>query len=206
MAIDLITTVAAIMSISILSIPFKESMFSRVGEFFFIALAGAVGVWATLTTIYSTGYLPLMAGNYLLIVPFILGGVIILRPFVRQLKDISLWPLALVFGYQIGNSVGGSIVSDIWNQVKSTIKISTADPFSLLVSLMIIGLIAVTLISFTTTIEHKGAIGKLAAAGRMALLIAFALGFGVYMMGRFGLYAARLQYLIYSWLGLKPLF
>jgi hypothetical protein len=202
---DIVTTIAGILSISVLSIPIYESRFSRVGEFIYIGIVGAIAIWANVTALWTTNFLPLLDGNWVLIIATLGGIVILLRPFVRQLRVVALLPLALAFGYQIGVGVGGGIVAQIWKQVMSTSKIVTSGaPIDIVTSLLIVVIVATVLLSFITTFENKP-LKWAQDAGRWFLLIAFASGFGQWMVGRFGLLAARFQYLIYVWLEIPPM-
>ena len=141
-----------------------------------------------------------------MIIPVILGVIIFLRPFIHgRLRNISIWPLAMVLGYGIGANIAGLTVSQIWTPVLSTATIKTTDAMSLFTTIIIFVVFATVLFSFTSTIEHTGVIGTVASVGKWWLIAAFGLAFGQWMVSRMGFIAARMQFFIYQWLEITPL-
>ena len=56
------------------------------------------------------------------------------------------------------------------------------------------------LVYFLFSVEHKGLVGRVARLGIGVLMITFGASFGMTVMGRISLLAARLQFLFDDWL------
>ena len=67
--------------------------------------------------------------------------------------------------------------------------------------IMVVGVIA-TLSYFFFSLEHKGALGKVAKIGIWYIMLAFGAAFGYTVMARISLLIGRLQFLLHDWLGL----
>lgn len=204
--VELITTIGAIIIISIWSMPFKETLFSRFGEFTFVGLAAAVLWYTNLRTLYNVTLLPMATGNYQLIIPVILGSIIFIRPFYRKVGNLALWPMAMMMGFALGTNVAGLAITQFWNQIIATAKFSMNSPLNIFTGLLMMVITITVLISFTTTFEHKGTtVGRISEVGRWALTLAFGTGLGNFIMSRIGMIASILQWLMYLWLGLGAL-
>ncbi len=59
-----------------------------------------------------------------------------------------------------------------------------------------------TLVYFFFSVEHKGAVGRVARVGIWYLMITFGAAFGFTVMGRVTLLAARFEFLMDDWLWL----
>ena len=200
------TWLAAINSIALWSIPIKESPFSRAGEFIYVGLGAGVALFSVWNALYSKALQPMFAGNWITIIPVILGLIVLLRPFLGGvLKTIAIWPLAMVLGYGIGSNVAGMTITQIWKPLVSTATINTTDALSLVSTIVILVVFTTVLFSFTSTVEHTGIIGQVASIGRWWLVAAFGLAFGRWMMSRMGFIAARVQFFIYQWLQIAPI-
>jgi hypothetical protein len=200
------TWLAALNSLALWSIPIKESPFSRAGEFVYVGLGAGVALFSVWNALYTKGISPMIGGDWLLIVPMILGLIVLLRPFIGgPFRSIAIWPLAMVLGYGIGSNVAGLTISQIWKPLLSTATIKTGDWLAVLTSIVIIVVFSTVLFSFTSTVEHTGIIGSVASIGRWWLVAAFGLAFGRWMMSRMGFIAARVQFFIYTWLQITPI-
>lgn len=154
------------------------------------------------------------AGWFWYVVPLVLGGMLLWRLAPRG-NWIARWPLAFIIGTTAGIRLVGFIQADFVNQVSATIRplaVSRADAramglFRLDVGdtisniMLVIGVIA-CLVYFFFSVEHKGAVGKVAKLGTWYLMITFGAAFGYTVMGRIALLALRLEFLFDDWLWL----
>jgi hypothetical protein len=191
MAMDLITTLGAIVMIFLWMIPFKENILSRIGEFTFIGLGMGITLFSATRNLLSAGIEPFLAGEWALIVPIVLGLVLIARVFSRSVRNLALWPLAMMLGYAIGAVVGGQTIAQVWKQMLATAQFSTATPLAIFEGVIVLVIVVCGVLSFTTTIEHEGTwMGTVAEIGRWGLMMAFGLGFGSWIMSRIGMIAS----------------
>jgi hypothetical protein len=187
-------------------VAFRETQFSRWGEFVYVGLGAAVAMFSILNAVWATGIQPMLAGDWIRIIPIILGVIILLRPFVGGLlRNIAIWPLAMVLGYGMGSNVAGLTITQIWVPLTSTASLDTTSAFSLFTSIVVLVVFATVLFSFSSTVEHTGVVGSVASVGRWFLIMTFGLAFGRWMMSRLGFIAARFQFFIYQWLEIAPL-
>jgi hypothetical protein len=146
------------------------------------------------------------------LVPLAFGVMLVWRLMPRG-GWISLWPLAFIVGTTAGLRMVGYIEGDFLSQLSSSV-IPLAVPVestsggvdwmasfweSLANLLLIVGILA-CLTYFFFSVEHKGAVGKVARLGIWYLMITFGAAFGFTVMGRIALLAARLEFLFDDWL------
>lgn len=199
------TTVAAILMISLYSLMIKETIFSRWGEFIYVGMATSITFFTAYSALYSTTLIPLSQGQLAQLIPIVLGFIILLRPFFKSLKNIALWPLAIFTGFTLGSNIAGLIYSQVWSQVIAVAEINTSSLTSLSISIIYAIVVVFVVLSFTTTVTHKGSFGRVAQIGRILFILCLGLAFGDYIMARVALVLSRVQYLIYNWLGIPPL-
>ena len=141
----------------------------------------------------------------LYIVPLILGVMLIWRlmPFGGW---ISRWPLAFIIGTTAGIRLFGYIQADFLSQIRNTVMPLVAyedgsfrfwESFR---NVVLVLSIMCCLVYFFFSIEHKGAVGRVARVGIWVLMITFGAAFGYTVMGRFALLAIRLEFLFDDWL------
>jgi hypothetical protein len=146
------------------------------------------------------------------LVPLALGLMLVWRLMPKG-GWISLWPLAFIVGTTAGLRMVGYIEGDFLSQVSSSV-IPLAVPvegasggvdwmasfWASLANVLLIAGILACLTYFFFSVEHKGAVGKVARVGIWYLMITFGAAFGFTVMGRIALLAARLEFLFDDWL------
>jgi hypothetical protein len=89
---------ALFMMLAIYSYPlYKENPIFRFAEHFFVALSMGIGIIVTLNSLKGTAITPLMNGNYLLIIPIILGFCMYFL-LVPKFRWVSRYPIAILVG------------------------------------------------------------------------------------------------------------
>ncbi len=155
---------------------------------------------------------------WLYFVPLILGVMLVMR-LIPQYSWMARWPLAFVIGTTAGLRLIAFLEADFMTQIVSTVEsFPTAsalwagwqatprnyDPlWSLLDQVIIVVSILACLVYFFFSIEHKGAVAKVARMGVWVLMITFGAGFGFTVMGRIALLAIRIEFLTNDWLALS---
>ncbi|MDA0831823.1 MAG: hypothetical protein O2955_12760 [Planctomycetota bacterium] len=154
------------------------------------------------------GLPPEQQTNWLNIVPLILGMMLLWRLSPKG-GWISRWPIALFIGITAGFRMLAYFEADFVGQIQNTIVpllVFAADgSFDWVQSvknlLMVTGVLS-TLTYFFFSVEHTGVIHRVSRVGIWVLMITFGVGFGMTVMGRIALLAARLEFLFDDWLWL----
>ena len=190
--------VGMLLMLAIYSYPlFKENIVYRFAEHTFTASALAIGIIVTLTALNNTAIKPLINGNFLIIIPILLGFVLyaLLIPSKRWL---SRYPIAILVGSTIGLSLASGIQPNIINQMISTITAPKAgagmiDWFSFV--FVAVGTLCAT-VYFLLTYEHTGALKPVTQLGRYFIMIGLGAYFGNTVLFRFSMLATRAQFLL----------
>ncbi|KPJ49880.1 MAG: hypothetical protein AMJ41_02155 [candidate division Zixibacteria bacterium DG_27] len=134
--------------------------------------------------------------NLLYLIAGILGVMMLLR-LVPQIGWMSRWPMAFIVGSIAGLYFITYFQSNAMRQMQNTIL--PLNSFNNLV--LIVGTVT-GIIYFYFSKEHKGAFGGAARVGIYFLMVTFGASFGYTVMSRMSLLIGRLDFLFGTWLGL----
>jgi len=191
------TVVAAILTLAIFSFLYRENPFFRFAEHLLVGLsAGYFTVIAVQGTLVPKVIEPLKAGDFWVVIPFVLI-ILILGRLTEKTRPASRIPLALVIGAGAGVAVPALLQARILVQLGATMK-----PLGSLANVLILIGVITTLIYFYFSREHKGWWGRLASVGTWYLMIFFGATFGNTVMSRISLLIGRLEFLFGDFLGL----
>jgi len=206
---------ALFLMLAIYSYPlWKENPVYRFAEHIFVATALAIGIVVTLTSLKNTAITPLMGGNYLMIVPILLGFCMYFL-LIPKYRWGSRYPIAILVGSSLGLGIASNPLPSIVSQIISTVtppKAGTAiwamlpgsptgDWFSF--AFVAIGCVCATMY-FLLTYEHTGPIKPVTIAGRYFIMLALGAYFGNTVLFRFSMLAERGAFIL-KVLGLIPL-
>lgn len=209
MAQDLVTItglwVAALFTLFTFSFIYKENRLYRFAEHTVVgASAGHYSVIAY-QSILDKGWYPLVSGQYLYLLPMILGFLIFSR-FTKKYGWTSFYPVALLVGLGTGLAVRGTVQAEFLAQITSTVRPLYIYGYETLNNIIITVTVISVLVYFLFTVEPKGLlkspvsyVGKL---GRYLLMVAFGAQFGAAIMTRIAMLIQRFQFLLFEWLGL----
>jgi hypothetical protein len=196
---------AAFLTLCTFSFLWRDNPFYKFAEHLFVG----VSVGYTIAILYHNAFIPrvwepiVINQQYFVLLPTLLG----LLAFAIFFKKIS-WLIRYPIAFYIGSSCGIAIPRDfegyIFKHMQGTITaISPGQPTFLWISntIMVIGVIA-TLLYFYFSIEHEGAMGKVANVGIWYIMLAFGATFGYTVMARVSLLIGRIQFLLHDWLGI----
>jgi len=191
------TIVAALLTLAIFSFLYRENPFFRFAEHLLVGLsAGYCTVIAVQGTLVPKVLEPLKAGDWWVVVPFILI-ILILGRLTEKTRPASRIPLALIIGAGAGVAVPALLQARILVQLSATMK-----PLNSAANILILVGVITTLVYFFFSREHKGWWGKLATIGTWYLMIFFGATFGNTVMSRISLLIGRLEFLFGDFLGL----
>ena len=158
--------------------------------------------------------LPADGTNWAYLVPAIFGLMLLMR-LAPKGQFFSLWTLAFIVGTTAALRMVAYIEGDFLSQINATVaplyqQVVNADGSvngystfwaSVRQITLVVGVLA-CLTYFFFSVEHKGAVGKVARVGIWFLMITFGAAFGFTVMGRIALLAARFEFLFDDWLWL----
>jgi hypothetical protein len=227
-----LVTVAAFLTLSILSFLYKDNPYYKFAEHLFVGVSAAywmsVGFWSTFVgnllprispSLCTYFGVPYKGFDIFFFIPLILGVFLLMR-LSSKMGWLSRWSLAFIVGTTAGLNLIRYLRSDFISQVSNTFVPLVTDwrgigPFFSDFSLSITGQFAMSLsnwvifvgvfcglIYFFFSKEHKGAFGYASRMGIWVLMITFGASFGYTVMGRVSLLVGRLTFLFHDWLGL----
>jgi hypothetical protein len=201
---NLLTWVAAILTLGIFSFLWRDNPFYKFCEHLFVGVS--VGYAIALTwynSVYPDLVTPLFReGQLVYIIPFLLGLCYFAR-FIPRVSWLIRFPMAFVLGWASGVAIPAYFQTNIVKQMQGTFL--TPGIFArwdvlLWALLSFIGVICSVLYFFFSR-EHKGALKVASETGIVFLMVGFGASFGYTVMARMSLLIGRLQFLLHDWLG-----
>jgi len=199
--------VAAGLSLLIYSFLYKDNPFFKFAEHVFVGIS--IGYLLTITyyqVMVNKLYLPMVQqGKWWLVVPAFLG-VLMLSRFIPPIAWLSRISFAFLLGISSGVAIPRQMSSFILQQVQGTIKplVTIGDSgvsmtlANLNALLILVGVTSV-LFYFFFSLEHTGAVRRVARVGIYFLMVSFGAAFGYTVMARMSLLIGRLdELLLYS--------
>jgi len=190
---------AALCTLAIYSVLYKENKFYRFFEHIFIGLYGGYGVYITWHEIlYPKWWQPMVGGQWWWIFAAVIGSM-----FYFMYSSKHAWISRVIFGLFMGFAAGGTFrefYETYWPQMASSMK-PIAGTVPNIINVVVFYVILLAAMSyFFFSFEHKSvAIKSTAAAGRWFLMIGFGAMFGATVMGRMTLFIGRLNFLLNQW-------
>jgi hypothetical protein len=215
--------IAAFLTLCIFSFLYGDNPFYKLAESIFIGVSAAywmvVQFWSVIVPNLLGNLVPEMVKSWAMpgletthwhviyIIPLVLAIMLLWR-LMPAGGWISRWPLAFFIGVFAGLRMVQFIQADFMNQIRNGILpliVRTEQGINWSTSLWnivsVVGVLA-CLTYFFFSIEHKGAVGKVARLGTWILMITFGAMFGYTVMGRIALLTGRLEFLFIDWLRL----
>lgn len=202
-SLDLGVWIGAFLTLAALSFLYRENIVFEFSEKTFIGASLGFAVVIGIKNIISMAWTPLGKGEYLYIIPLILGFLVFTR-VSKKVFWVSRYPLAIIVGVGTGVSMRGAIGEQIVTQIAATsLSVITPDVWKNLDNAMMIIMVTTALFYFYFSKEFKNPVPSTAQQiGRYVLMAAFGASFGSTVMARMTLLIGRLQFLLLTWLGL----
>ena len=200
--------VAALITLMLFSILYKENPLYRIAEHLYVGASAAHGIVTTWNNTVKPAITSMPTkGTWWEIIPMVLGLLIYFNMY-RPYAWVARIPMGFWIGYNAALVLSARQVIPFFNQMTSAIKplISMkAGVFNLAQSInniLFVSIVLGVLIYFFFTVEHKGVFKYAANWGRLAIMIGFGASFGNTVMARISLLIGRLTFLFSDWLGL----
>jgi hypothetical protein len=196
---------AALFTIWIYSIAFRDNPFFKFAEHTFVGAAAGHSLVYGVDNIIRYGWAPLTAGNMLYAIVFILGIVMYMR-YHKSYFWVSRVPMALIVGIGIGLTLRSTVTSEFIAQIISTagMKVLGLDAWTGFSNLLfiIITLATVYYFVFTYPRVHGGNLSIIPKIAKYGMMAAFGYSFANTVLSRFNMIYGRIDFLIYTWLAL----
>ena len=196
---------AALFTIWIYSVAFRDNDFFKFAEYTFVGAAAGHSLVYGVDNIRRYGIDNLLGGAYLYIVVFLLGIILYAR-YHPQYFWLSRYPLAVMVGIGIGLSMRSVVTAEFITQIRSTASLSLieGDPFTLFSNWIFIILVLTTLYFFIFTIPeaHEGGLGIIPTIARYGMMAAFSYSFANTVLSRYNMIFGRLDFLYAQWIPL----
>ena len=170
--------IVAILTLMAWSMLYRETVFYRFVEHLIIGFSMGYTLYITIDTLKKIWISPMLAGNWILIIPAILG-FLLYTSFSERYRYLSRWGIAAIAGSGAGFAVGRAVPVQIIGQIKPFfLNLREVGAPAIINWLVVIITTVTTLAYFTFTREHKGALGWAAKIGRWSMMAAFGATFG----------------------------
>jgi len=196
--------VAALLTIFIYTIAFKDNPFYRFAEHVLVGLSSGYLFIVTWRFIYDQTITPFSTGKGMLVAgTSLVLGVLIFTKFSKRLTWLSNLSIAVLVGTATGLTLRGYLFAQLLDQITASIvPIVKLQPFDMVNTILSLIIVVGTLTYFLFSLEHKGPVGILAKIGRYGMMAAFGAAYGGTVMTRLTIFIQRVQYLLFTWLGL----
>jgi hypothetical protein len=199
------TWLAALFTIWIYSIAFRDNDFFKFAEYTFLGAAAGHSLVYGVDNIRRYGLDNLLGGAYLYIIAFLLGVILYARYHPKYFW-LSRYPLSVMVGIGIGLSMRAVVTAEFIAQIKATASMSLfeGDLYTLISNWIFIILVLTTLYFFIFTIPeaHEGGLGIIPQIARYGMMAAFSYSFANTVLSRYNMIFGRLDFLYNSWLPL----
>ena len=199
---------AALVTLMLFSILYKENPIYRIGEHLYVGTSAAHGI----VTVWNNTVKPAITsmpvkGTWWEIIPMIIGLLIYFNMY-RPYAWVARIPISFWIGYNAALVLSARQVIPFFTQMTQSIKPlvvmtkGTLDIWNSINNILFVTIILGVLIYFFFTIERKGVFKYAANWGRIAIMIGFGASFGNTVMARVSLLIGRLTFIFVDWLHL----
>lgn len=201
---DVLTWLAAILTLGIFSFLWRDNPFYKLCEHVFVGVAAGYSVCLTwYNSVYPDLVTPLFRqGKLLYVIPLVLGLCYFAR-FIPKVSWLIRFPMAFVLGWASGVAIPAFFQADVMRQIQGTLLTPAIfarwDTF-LFALVSFVGVVC-SVFYFFFSREHKGALRLASETGIVFLMVGFGASFGYTVMARMSLLIGRFQFLLRDWLG-----
>ncbi len=170
---------AGLATAAIMSYLYKDNPFYKLAEHIFIGIGAAHVLLMGYNNLKSVGFAKLAAGNFLVLLPILLGLLFFTRLGPASWRWLARWPTAYIVGVGIGMTVRGLPSAQIIAQSRATFL-----PLNSLDNVVIVFGVISTLSYFLFT-GRPGPVREASSRlGRYVMMVTFGCAFGAAVFGR----------------------
>jgi len=207
-----INTIAALMTIAILSFLFRDNPLYKFAEHLVVGVS--MGYWVVIlyqTSFYPKLYQPLQRTfsgqsetllDPLVFLPGLLGVMLFTR-FVPRAGWMARIPMAYILGVGSGAAVPLLIQVNVIQQIYPTMTVflpgNTTTAAAMVNNILVLIGVVCGLAYFFFSARHTGALGGLSRVGIWILMVGFGASFGYTVMSRISLLYGRMNFMVFEW-------
>jgi len=198
--------IAALFTIWIYSIAFRDNVFFKFAEYTYVGAAAGHGIVYAFDNVQRYGWVPLSRGYYLYILVFVLGLMLFTR-YHKRYYWLSRYPMAAVVGLGVGLSMRALISAQLVDQIAATaalkiVGVDTSTAFNNALFIIIVVVVTYYFI-FSFPKLHAGKMGVIPKLARLAMMGSFGYAFGNSALTRYQMVFGRFDFLMNEWLPLQ---
>jgi hypothetical protein len=195
MAIEIGPLIGGIITLMYLSWLFllRRNIAFNIAEAIFLGSAAGFSFVVGFKAVIDNAFRPLSQGNFLLIIPIILGLMLYLQLSTKTIYLARL-PVSIIVGTGIGLSVRKELLAGVVaNLQASMVDYSALDTAGAINAIITLGGFICAFLYFALSKEQTGAFGIITRIGRVFLMITFGALVGATMMGGVGVIGGRVR-------------
>lgn len=197
------TWIAALLTIAITSLAWKDQPVSKMANHIYIGVVTANSIVQAWQNIMNVGINKIIAGEFLYIIAILLGLLTYSR-YSKATFWVYRYPIALVMGIGVGTSMRGLVGGSFLDQIRDSF-FQLAVPGDAMTSVnnvifFIILLSSLSYFLFTIRAFRSETAMKFSLLGRYAMMGAFGYSFANTIATRINQYAGRIAFLLIDWL------
>jgi hypothetical protein len=197
MTLDIGVWVAWLLTIFAFSaVLYKDNILFKFAQYTFVGVSIGYTIAMGVKTILDTAWTPVMHGEYVYIIPIILGFMLFLR-FKKGLESYSEWAMAFLIAVGAALAIRGNVHAYFLEQIQATmLPVIAEDPTTSFNNVIIIIGTLTSMLYFIMTREHKGILKYPTRIGRIFIMIAFGAFFAGLIMTRLTLIYGRIKFIL----------
>jgi len=175
---------------------YKENILFKFAQYTFVGVSIGYTIAMGVKTIIDAAWTPITHGEYIYIIPIILGFMLFLR-FKKGLEVYSEWAMAFLIAVGAALAIRGNVHAYFFEQITATmLPIVAKDPVTSFNNIVIIIGTLTSMLYFIMTREHKGILKYPTRIGRIFIMIAFGAFFAGLIMTRLTLIYGRIKFIL----------
>jgi len=195
---DLGMWVAAILTLAIFSLLYRDNPFYRAAEHLLVGVsAGYYVVNYFYASVLRKFVVPVFRQGDLWLLPGGILGLLVLLRLSRRVEWLSRYAIAFYVAAWSGYLIPAIVKERILVQIEGTLPPApwTVAPGALIGALVLLAGVVSILVYFYFSAPHTGVLGRVSQVGITFLMIGFGASFGYTVMGRVSLLIGRFQFL-----------
>jgi hypothetical protein len=198
MSNNYVTWIAALVTIGAFSYLFKENGLYRAIEHIYVGAAAGYTIVIGYQNFITKAWQPVAEkGQFLVIVPVLLGLMLFGPYFGSNLSWTRRYPLSFIIGVGAGITIRSAVIEQLTKQLAST-----ALPLTNVKNVVIVLGVLATLSYFFFTLKPSPVLTGASNLGKWVIMITFGAAFGNAIMGRVSLIIGRVQFMFGDWIHL----
>jgi hypothetical protein len=213
---QIVSTVAAILTIAIFSFLWKDNPLYKFAEHLVVGISA--GYWIVI--LYQSAFVskladpirrtvtghPESARDPLVVVPILIGLMLFAR-FIPRIAWVQRIAMAYILGVGSGAAIPLVLQTNVIQQIYPTMSVflpgQTIGTAAWISNVLVLVGVLCGLAYFFFSARHEGMLGGMSKAGIWILMVGFGASFGYTVMSRISLLYGRVNFLVFDWA--KPL-